>query len=182
MLALLGLGQASWLVVQGALLRNLLGDLRDAMPAVAASRAAHRDKDAGHVGTWRTQAGDRPPACSLSLPGCAGTSYPVDLAEPCAHRLWPWAASRMCLPRCGQWHAAMTLEVLYSWDMMRYQVNTAPQVTHLIKVKVLQGPPEVAVGQEMILPYCDWATEEKPPGRFDVVTTSPAMWLRAKSH
>ena len=79
-----------------------------------------------------------------------------------------FVTGRGCGPRephvpynvAAKWHAAMTLEVLYSWDLMKYQVNTAPLVTHLIKVKVLQGPPEVAIGQEMILPYSDW-----PPKR-----------------
>ena len=77
-----------------------------------------------------------------------------------------------------QWYDPMTVKIIKTWDMVIYHKDVDPQVSHLIEVKVLEGPSQY-VGQELMLPFDKWAVGvSEPPPRGTIQTIAPAQWVR----
>lgn len=71
----------------------------------------------------------------------------------------------------------MTVEVIQSWDLIEYATRADPNVSHLIEVRVIQGPSQYE-GEVITLPYDSFSVGPNIPANGSEMVMMPAMWLR----
>jgi hypothetical protein len=70
----------------------------------------------------------------------------------------------------------MRLQVVKVYDNSNREFTREFNVSHVIDVDVLDGPPEV-IGSSMALPYDLFYVAKPPPQEGDIVVTTPAAWV-----
>lgn len=76
------------------------------------------------------------------------------------------------------WDDLLTVRVIKVHDLMKCHVSTAPHLSHLVEVQVIEGPQQY-LGRTLILPFDNYeATERTPPEADTEVSVIPAMWVR----
>ena len=78
-----------------------------------------------------------------------------------------------------QWDDLLTVEVLKVHDrMLKCHVRTAPHLSHLVEVRVIEGPSRY-LGRTIILPYDNYEAESRaPPDSGEIVSVIPSTWVR----
>jgi hypothetical protein len=71
---------------------------------------------------------------------------------------------------------AMRVHVVRVFDNKDRDYTTELNVSHIIDVDVLDGPPEL-VGKPLALPFDQFYVAKPPPQVGEVVITTPAAWV-----
>ena len=75
------------------------------------------------------------------------------------------------------WDDLLTVRVVKVHDLMKCNVSTAPHLSHLVEVEVIEGPSKY-LGRKIILPFDNYeAPTRTPPEAGDEVSVIPSTWV-----